>query len=152
MSNSQVSIFLALVQCHSHLLLAATRHFFSLICYGHLLRGLEETSGASIQARIGNLNDTVESLKNRHPQTSRPSSNRRIAKLKKFIVTLLKKWSKLADCVIGHVVWAPPTGVGVGLNRFTRDVCVVELYKRKSQHLIGNVLSLRATLELHISS
>ena len=123
---------------------------------------------ASIKARINNLNDTVESL-NRliatytdwvARQIGLPNSqqmltdfttelgktNRRIATLKRFFVTLSKKWSKLADRVIGYVVWAPPIGVGVGPNRFTRDVCVAELYKSKFPNFIGNVLSLGTTL------
>jgi len=129
---------------------------------------------ASIQARISNLNDTVELLEksivtytNRVArqiglprsqemltdfETELDKTNRRVAKLKKFFVTLSNKWSKLADRVIGHVVWAPPIGVGVGPNRFTRDVCVVELYKSRFANFMGNVLSLGMTLVHHSSS
>lgn len=127
---------------------------------------------ALIQVRISKLNDTVESLKKSIVtytdlvarqiglpdsqqmltdfETELDKTNRRIAKLKKFFVTLSNKWSKLADRVIGHVVWAPP--IGVGPNRFTRDVCIVELYKSKFPHSKGNVLSLGTTLVHHSSS
>ncbi|KAG8690111.1 hypothetical protein FRC11_013734 [Ceratobasidium sp. 423] len=119
---------------------------------------------ASIQARIGTLNDTVkalvvkiDSLRGRvangiglPAMQERLEENeaelikirRQIVSLKQFFVTLARKWSKLTDRVIGHVVWSPPIGVGVGPERYTRDVCVIELDKSKFRHLIGNVLGL----------
>jgi hypothetical protein len=125
---------------------------------------------ASIQARISNLNDTVKSLEKLittmarrvEEQIGLPESqerlqehraeltktNRRIIALKAFFVTLSKKWSKLGDRVIGHVVWAPSIAVGVGPNRFTLDACVIELDKAKFAQFIGNVLSLGAMLLL----
>ncbi|KIO20956.1 hypothetical protein M407DRAFT_10635 [Tulasnella calospora MUT 4182] len=62
--------------------------------------------------------------------------------LKKFFADIKKRWSRPKDRVIGFVRWAPPIGVGVAPHRYTRDLCVIELYKDKFKHMIGNVLSL----------
>ena len=70
----------------------------------------------------------------------------RIVNLKKFFVDIKKRWSKSKDRVIGFVRWAPPIGAGVAPHRYTRDLCVIELYKEKFKHMIGNVLSLGAVL------
>ncbi|GJJ08359.1 hypothetical protein Clacol_002573 [Clathrus columnatus] len=70
----------------------------------------------------------------------------KINKLKTFFVDIKKRWSKLKDRVIGFVAWAPPIGVGVAPHRYTRDLCVIELYKDKFKNMIGNVLSLGAVL------
>ena len=67
---------------------------------------------------------------------------------KDFYVDIKKGWSKTKQRVIGYVVWAPPIGVGVAPHQYTRDLCVVELYKDRFMHLIGNVLSLGAVLVL----
>ena len=69
----------------------------------------------------------------------------KIDTLKKFFVNIKKRWSKPKDRVIGFVRWAPPFGTAVP-HRYTRDVCVIELYKDKFKHLLGNVLSLGAIL------
>lgn len=55
-------------------------------------------------------------------------------------------WSKTKDRAIGFVCWAPSIGVGAAPHRYTRDLCVIELYKDKFKHMIGNVLSLGAVL------
>ncbi|KAI0030995.1 hypothetical protein K488DRAFT_71757 [Vararia minispora EC-137] len=91
----------------------------------------------SILARIGNLNDTVKFLKEglEEHEAELTKTERKIISLKKFYVTMSKKWSKLGDR-------APVIGVGVGPNRFTRDFCIIELDKSKFMHLGGNVLSL----------
>ena len=70
----------------------------------------------------------------------------KIDKLKKFFVDIKKRWSKRKDRVIGFVVWAPPIGAGVAPHRYTRDLCVIELYKDKFKNMVGNVLSLGALL------
>jgi len=122
----------------------------------------------SIKERIGNLNETakalnikISSLEGRVaneqglPNTQQlfdeqrndlAKNERKVLNLKKFYVTMGKKWAKTTDRVIGHVVYAPPIGVGVGPNRFTRDFCIVELDKSKFTHFIGNILSLGAML------
>lgn len=126
----------------------------------------------SLQAHIGTLNETVTDLKAFIKSLSErveqginlPTSqhrleeneaelvkiNRRIADLKKFYVTLCRKWSKSRDRIIGHIVWAPAIAAGVGPDRFTQDLCVVQLYKPKFLAFIGNVLSLGAMLLLFI--
>ena len=67
-----------------------------------------------------------------------------VDKLKQFFVEIKTQWSKASDRVIGFVRWAPPIGVGVAPHSYTRDLCVIELYKEKFKHMIGNVLSLGA--------
>ncbi|KAG8866413.1 hypothetical protein FRB97_003985, partial [Tulasnella sp. 331] len=66
----------------------------------------------------------------------------KIENLKGFFVNIRRNWSKPKDRVIGFVRWAPPIGVGVAPHRYTRDLCVIELYKDKFKSMIGNVLSL----------
>jgi hypothetical protein len=74
----------------------------------------------------------------------------KIVDLKDFFVRVKKTLSKPRDRVIGFVRWAPPIGVGVAPHRYTRDLCVIELYKDKFKSMIGNVLSLGALIfDLH---
>lgn len=68
------------------------------------------------------------------------------AVLQDFFVDIKRRFSKARDRVIGFVRWSPPIGTGVPPHRYTRDVCVIELYKEKFKHLMGNVLSLGAML------
>lgn len=124
----------------------------------------------SIQAHIGTFLETVKSIERKiNTRTVRvrdrinlPESQttldenvaelekirRKIDVLKNFYVKIKKGWSRTKRRVIGHVVWAPPIGVGVAPHQYTRDLCVVELYKDRFMHLIGNVLSLGAVLVL----
>ena len=120
---------------------------------------------ASIQAKIGNLNNTAGFLENRarvlmrrvgacgeeaeesaHELTETQNQLTRIVikidALKAFFVDVRKRWSKLQDRVIGYVVWAPPIGVAVPPHSYTRDLCVIRLDKKKFQKFRGNVLSL----------
>src|SRR6266550_2798669 len=101
---------------------------------------------ASIQAKIGNLNNTITVLDKRAMSYQRKADagnaqarnlaateddmkNRKeaIEALKAFFVTMKKDWSEVNDRVIGHVVWAPPI---TGLNAphgYTKDICVIKL-------------------------
>ncbi|KAL1749250.1 hypothetical protein HDZ31DRAFT_71061 [Schizophyllum fasciatum] len=119
---------------------------------------------ASIQALIGANIDSVESLEQKNAtlrhrvegginveesQAKLAENKAELAKLhtkidtlKRFFVEIKKRWSKAKDRVIGFVSWAPPIGTAVAPHRYTRDVCVVELYKDKFKNLLGNVLSL----------
>ena len=122
---------------------------------------------ASIQANIGTLNDTVHSLEKRtrtltrrveaggddaqksagelaETQDQLTKTVTKIDALKAFFVDVKKRWSKLNDRVIGYVVWAPPIGVGVPPHRYTRDLCVIKVNKKKFRKFRGNVLSLGA--------
>ncbi|KAI0674684.1 hypothetical protein C8Q78DRAFT_1076290 [Trametes maxima] len=118
----------------------------------------------SVQAHIGTLNETARTLKalvetltervagginlptSQHRLDENEAElvkiNRRIVDFKQFYITLSRKWRKLSDRVIGHIVWAPPIAAGVGPNRFTQDLCVIQLYKPKFLAFMGNVLSL----------
>ena len=121
---------------------------------------------ASIQAEIGTLIDSVDAIEKKIttltsnvqngiglPQ-SQIDLNTHIAEhdrlrgkinaLKDFFVDIKKRWGKITRRVIGHVVWAPPIGVGVAPHQYTRDLCVVQLYKENFSNLLGNVLSLGA--------
>jgi septal ring factor EnvC (AmiA/AmiB activator) len=122
---------------------------------------------ASIQANIGSLNDTVDSLEKRtrtltrrveaggddaqksagelaETQDQLAKTVTKIDALKAFFVDVKKRWSKLKDRVIGYIVWAPPIGVGVPPHRYTRDLCVIKLDKKKFRKFRGNALSLGA--------
>ena len=123
-----------------------------------------EAYKTAIQARISNLNDTVKALdlqiaalqqrienginvdeaqaKLTELQAEHLKTKNTIKALKKFFVTLSEKWADLKDRVIGYVVWAPPIACGVGDNKYTVDLCVVKLNKRRFSKFIGNVLSL----------
>lgn len=67
---------------------------------------------------------------------------RKIDALRAFFVDLNKRLGKLSQRIIGHIAWSPPLGVGVAPQKYTRDLCVVELYKQRFTNLLGNVLSL----------
>ncbi|KAG9016342.1 hypothetical protein FRB90_003216 [Tulasnella sp. 427] len=119
---------------------------------------------ASIQALIRTLIDTVSSLEKKitlysgrvrdginvdesqkkldEHETQLANTRTQIDDLKNFFVDIKKRWSKPKDRVIGFVRWAPSIGVGVAPHRYTRDLCVIELDKKKLRSLIGNVLSL----------
>ena len=123
---------------------------------------------ASIQASIGTHIDSVKSLEKKINTLKRrvqdginvqesqikldeyeaelAKTRTKIDNLKKFFVDIKKRWSKRKDRVIGFVRWAPPIGAGVAPHRYTCDLCVIELYKEKFKHMIGNVLSLGAVL------
>lgn len=123
-----------------------------------------ESYKTAIQVRISNLNDTVRALdlqiaaleqrirnginvdeaqaKLTELQAEHLKTKNTIKALKKFFVTLSEKWADLKDRVIGYVVWAPPIACGVGDNKYTVDLCVVKLNKRRFSKFIGNVLSL----------
>jgi len=123
---------------------------------------------ASIQAQIGMHVDSVEYFERKintfrtrvqdgiNVQESQIKLDENVAELakmrtkidelKKFFINIKKKWSKPKDHVIGFVAWAPPIGVGVAPHLYTRDLCVIELYKDKFINMIGNVLSLGVVL------
>ncbi|KAI0029086.1 hypothetical protein K488DRAFT_57174, partial [Vararia minispora EC-137] len=127
-----------------------------------------EAYKTAIQARISNLNDTVRALdlqiaalqqriqneinveesqaKLTELQAEHLKTKSTIKALKKFFVTLSDKWGDFKDRVIGYVVWAPQIECGVGDNKYTVDLCVVKLNKRRFSKFIGNVLSLEFAL------
>ncbi|KAK7041758.1 hypothetical protein VNI00_009047 [Paramarasmius palmivorus] len=121
-----------------------------------------------IQAHIGTLNNTAYILEQRvkilsarsqdgglnaQQTASELEETRReqvktqaaIGELKKFFVKVNKEWTKPADRVIGHVVWAPPISVNPAPHGYTKDVCVVKLDKQKfCKNFKGNTLDLGA--------
>ncbi|KIM25253.1 hypothetical protein M408DRAFT_331350 [Serendipita vermifera MAFF 305830] len=120
---------------------------------------------ASVQANIGTLIETVDSLEKRAKTLTRrveadgddaqksageleetqgelTKTRAKIDALKAFFVNVKRRWSKVKDRIIGYVVWAPPLGVGVPPHRYTRDLCVIKLDKKKFRNFRGNVLSL----------
>lgn len=122
---------------------------------------------ASIQRDIGTLNDTVDYLEKRtrtltrrveaggddtqksagelaETQDQLTKTLTKVVVLKAFFVDVKTGWSKLQNRVIGYVVWAPPIGVGVPPHRYTRDLCIIKLDKKKFQKFRGNILSLGA--------
>ncbi|KAF7321492.1 hypothetical protein MKEN_00670000 [Mycena kentingensis (nom. inval.)] len=119
---------------------------------------------ASIQAAINMYNDAAEVFETKiskfrarlqdgtggqdmqakleENETELAKTRTKIDKLKQFFVEIKKRWSKTKDRVIGFVRWAPPIGVNITPHGYTRDLCVIELYKEKFKDMIGNVLSL----------
>jgi hypothetical protein len=119
----------------------------------------------SIQAKIGNQNNTVTVLEKRAASYRKKAAagneqaatdlvategdikNRKnaIQNLKAFFVTMKKDWSEVNDRVIGQVVWASAI---TGLNAphgYTQDVCVIKLDKKKLwPNFMGNVIDLGA--------
>ncbi|KAH9952730.1 hypothetical protein BC827DRAFT_1159571 [Russula dissimulans] len=55
------------------------------------------------------------------------------------------EWTKPANCVIGHVIWAPPISIATTPHSYFQDVCIIKLDKKKFiQSFRGNVLDLGA--------
>ncbi|TFY57033.1 hypothetical protein EVG20_g8701 [Dentipellis fragilis] len=67
--------------------------------------------------------------------------------LKDFYTTVLEKWRNPKDRIIGYVDWAPPIAA-VPPHRYTRDLCVIKLDKRKFKNFVGNVISLGPELSM----
>ncbi|KAG9092620.1 hypothetical protein FS749_015563 [Ceratobasidium sp. UAMH 11750] len=102
-----------------------------------------ETKISKLRARLqGGTDDQESQAKLEENEAELAKTRTKIEKLKQFFVEIKKRWSKARDRVIGFVRWAPPIGVGVAPHGYTRDLCVIELYKEKIKHMIGNVLSL----------
>lgn len=122
----------------------------------------------SIEAHIGTHLETIESIERKiktlttrvrdqvNLVESQKSLAENVAELEKartkidvlqaFYSSIKKGWGQIEQRIVGYVIWAPPIGVGVSSHQYTRDFCVVELYKDRFTHLIGNVLSLGAAL------
>ena len=106
-----------------------------------------EKKNATLRNRVeGGINVEESQAKLEENEAELAKLHNKIDTLKKFFVNIKKRWSKPKDRVIGFVRWAPPIGDGVAPHRYTRDLCVIELYKDKFKHMIGNVLSLGAVL------
>ncbi|KAI0033279.1 hypothetical protein K488DRAFT_48055 [Vararia minispora EC-137] len=106
-----------------------------------------ETKISKLRARLqGGIDDQESQAKLDENEAEFAKTRNKIEKLKQFFVEIKKRWSKPKDRVIGFVRWAPPIGVGVAPHCYTRDLCVIELYKEKFKHMIGNVLSLGTEL------
>lgn len=90
----------------------------------------------TFRSRVQDGINVVESQKKlgKH-ETELADTRTKIEDLKNFFVDIKKKWSKAKERVIGFVRWAPPIGVGVAPHRYTRDLCVIELYTRRSSSL-----------------
>lgn len=106
-----------------------------------------DTNISTLRARLeGGIDDQELQAKLDENEAELVKTRTKIEKLKRFFVEIKKRWSKPKDRVIGFVRWAPPIGVDVAPRRYTRDLCVIELYKEKFKYMIGNILSLGAAL------
>ena len=120
---------------------------------------------ASIQAKIGNLNNSLTTLgkqaalferraNNGNQQAAQDLATTRdsikktegtVEEHKKFFALMKKDWSNVDNRVIGHVVWAPPITGLVDPHGYTLDVCVIKLDKSKfGPNIKGNVVDLGA--------
>jgi hypothetical protein len=128
--------------------------FRNYLAYIQTLIGAHIDSVEYLERKINTLRTRVQDGINVQESQTKLEENEaelaqtrtKIDNLKKFYVNIKKRWSKSKDRVIGFVRWAPPIGAGVAPHRYTRDLCVIELYKEKFKHMIGNVLSLGAVL------
>jgi hypothetical protein len=68
----------------------------------------------------------------------------KIDALKAYFVEVRKKWSKVKNRIIGHVVWAPHISVATPPHPYTQDICVIKLLEDKFPNFRRNVLSLGA--------
>ena len=120
---------------------------------------------ASIQAKIGIINNTVTVLQKRAVEyqkkvntgdeqavrdlqaTEYDIKNKKeaIEALKTFFVMMVKDWFKVNDRVIGQVAWAPAITGNNAPHGYTSDVCVIKLDKKKFRsNFMGNVINLGA--------
>ena len=121
---------------------------------------------ASIQAQIHTLIDAVSRLEKKiatlrtrvqggtnvdesqkklgEHETELDNTRTKIEDLKNFFVNVKEWGSNDKNRVIGLVCWAPSIGVGGPPHRYMRDLCVIELDKKKFKSMVGNVLSLGA--------
>ena len=66
-----------------------------------------------------------------------------IKALKAFFVMMKKDWSDVNDCIIGHVVWAPPITGNNAPPGYTKDVCIINLDNKKFwPNFMGNIIDL----------
>ncbi|KAL4256299.1 hypothetical protein AB1N83_013340 [Pleurotus pulmonarius] len=98
----------------------------------HTLRGRVETGT--------NVEESQTTLEEYEAELTKTRS--KISKVKTFFVEIKTRWGKRRDRVIGFVAWAPSLGVGAAPHYYTRDFCVIELYREKFKRMVGNVLSL----------
>lgn len=120
---------------------------------------------ASIQAKIGNLNNGLTALRKQAASFERRANNgnqqavldlaatresikkteETVEEHKKFFALMKKDWSNVDNRVIGHVVWAPPISGLVDPHGYTLDVCVIKLDRSKfDPNFKGNVVDLGA--------
>ncbi|KAG8756942.1 hypothetical protein FRC11_004910 [Ceratobasidium sp. 423] len=118
---------------------------------------------ASIQAKIGNLNNSLTALGKQAASFERRANNgnqqaaldlaatrenirkteETVEEHRKFFARMKKDWSEVDNRVIGHVVWAPPITGLVDPHGYTLDVCVIRLDKSKfDPNFKGNVVDL----------
>lgn len=120
---------------------------------------------ASIQAKIGIMNNTATVLQKRAvvyqkkinngdekavrdlqaTEDDIKNKNEVIEALKTFFVMMKKDRSKVNDRVIGQVVWAPAITGNNAPHGYNSDVCVIKLDKKKFwSNFTGNIIDLGA--------
>ena len=102
---------------------------------------------ASLRTQVqGGINVDESQKKLGEHETKLANTRTKIEDLKNFFANVKKWGSKDKGRVIGRACWAPSIGVGGSPHRYTRDLCVIELDKKKFKSMVGNVLSLGALL------
>ncbi|KAF9049028.1 hypothetical protein BJ165DRAFT_1464129 [Panaeolus papilionaceus] len=71
-------------------------------------------------------------------------------RIKEFYTHMVKNCSPRKNRIIGFVVWSPSLGPGAP-HHYTRDLCIVELYKDKFKNVIGNFLCVEPEAAFHRS-
>lgn len=129
-----------------------TPTFTKYLAYIQLLIDVHIDSIELLETKINALRTRVQDQINVQESQNELNENEaelakmrtKLSNIRKLEADINMRWSKPQDRVIGFVRWAPPIGAGVAPHRYTRDLCVIELYKEKFKHMIGNVLSLGA--------
>jgi hypothetical protein len=120
---------------------------------------------ASIRWEIGNAANNaecqekrlkaVEGMEGEEEERERKDAQAALDKAKNVMKThppycqeVLGHWSTAEDRVLGHVLYAPPIGVGAGADQHTEDFAIIELDPSKidAQNFKGNVIDLGTKL------
>ena len=66
-----------------------------------------------------------------------------------FCQEVLGDWGSAEDRVLGHVLYAPPIGVGAGADQHTEDFAIIELYPFKidAKNFKGNIIDFGTKLK-----
>ena len=72
-----------------------------------------------------------------------------IKELPLFCEEALESWGSAEDRVLGHVLYAPPIGVGAGADQHTEDFAIIELdpFKIDAKNFKGNIIDFGTKLK-----
>ena len=82
-------------------------------------------------------------------QAALDEANKAMNELPLFCQEVLGDWGSAEDRVLGHVLYAPPIGVGAGADQHTEDVAIIELDPSKidAKNFKGNIIDFGTKLK-----